>query len=306
MGEGTKVKFLDKLNMNQALPIVNLERPELEYLFDIKFDGASFDGAMKIGNLALELRSLNFCLNEIISELKVQNRTSISFDDYDIVVEAFQNNCFKKRIKLIIRNIEKHPVITAAVVTIFMGTVAAIPLYRESNNKISPKMMLEIEDKVALKLLDSKDFRKGISDIVAQPLESPSDSSHIMPPLSSNIPEIKIPYKARDNYLEEDKNDNNINKLVDVSEITREDSILGRIIAVDLDATKHQIDFKIYGESKRVNGTLSDGLDINDYKLFLGEFVKIEGLITVIDETVTTMEIKSIIKSEEPGQKTMF
>lgn len=279
----------------------------MDYLFDVKYDGNSFDGKMEIGHLALELKSLNFCLNEIILALKNEKRTDLVLGDYSIVVEAFQNNCFKKRIKLITKKIEKYPATTAAVVAIFIGVINAIPLYIKSDNKISPELLQQVTDSVSLKLLSSSNFRQSVSNIVAKPLEEPSDKSNILPPPESNIGPAVITYKEKNNYIENVDNVTSTTKEEESSaEHTRNDLIYGRIVAMDLDATVQQIDFKIFGDNRRVHGTLSVGLNINDYKNLLGEFVEIDGIITEAGGIVKAMEIKKIFKSEEPGQIQMF
>lgn len=296
--------------MEQLALLNEIKKPDLDYFFDIKFDGNSFDGVMNIKDLSLELKSLDICLNKIIPLVIAKNKLAINTNEYQILVGAFQNNCFKKRIKLfLLEDVERHPVLVAGVIAIFIEFMKIVPLFYNQNNKITPELIAEVKSEVVLSLLNDKEFRVAASNSFVNPLKNSNDKVTILPHSDLGLEELNISYSDKDKYFEDTSFNNEIendDKKQIEKEIIREDSIFGKIVAMDIDAPVRQIDFKIYGENRRVYGTLADGLDIQDYKKYLGEFVEIKGVITESEGIVKSMLIQNIEKSEEPGQKEML
>lgn len=288
--------------MGEKLPLPKSEQNQTNFLFDIKFDGSSFNGVMKIQHLHEELKSLEYCLNQIIKELIQNNQLPNNImDEHDIIVEAFENNCFRKRIKLAIKTIESHPTTSIIITTLLTGCITIAPSIIQNKNQLTQASISQIENTVTLNLLSNQKFIEAIGNIVAQPLEHKNDSCQIIPPPNSGLELIEIPYSKKSYYIpglksnqektNDDSSDHNIK--------TYHTDLYGKIVAIDLDAKTNQLYFKQLNKKNRIRGTLIDELNIEDYKKLLGEQVKITGEVSLIDGKEKSITIEKILRNPQ-------
>jgi len=282
--------------------------PVAEYLFEIKYDGPSFDGVMEIRALAEEILGMDASIHGIISALRNDKRISLKEAEFQLLVEAFENNCFKKRLKLVIDTIENYPQTAETIRWVIGGVFGTIIAFILANptpqlNEMSPTLLRQISDKTVAKLLNDNRFLKNISRTVI-PLRKEGDFVSIKTP-DISARELIIPFSERGKFL----------VLGGEAAIEEEieqryhDDMYGKIISMDLDAKKNQVDFKIGGEGERIHCTFSDNLNVQDYIHLLGTWVTVEGEVEKTNGNALHFYIEKIEKSDPPAseeQGTLF
>lgn len=277
--------------------------PEAEiddFLFEVKYDGPSFEGIMEIHALGNELLGFETCIQKVVSALKRANKIELGEGEYEIVVEGFENNCFKKRIKIIAKNMNKYPVAigtaTAITATVIGSVVTIILHYQPAQIKeMSPQLMQQIGDNMTIQLLQDKDFLKALSSTV-KPLVNEQDKMTLRKPVREHDRDISIDYSQKSNFeglLCDDE--------VDEEETIRHDEVFGRIISMDLDAIVNQIDFKVAGAGERIHCSVAENLNINDYTSLLGKWVTLTGSVTEKGEgKITHIQVDRFTEEEPP------
>ena len=269
--------------------------PLKEFLFEMKYDGPSFNGVMEIRALAEEISGMDECIREIISTLRKDKRIQLKDTDFQLLVEAFENNCFQKRIQL---KIENNPETAATYRWLIGGIFGTIVTFVITNAPLSitPELLDQISDETAFKLLNDGRFMNNISRAI-EPLRKDEDILYIKT-INENVSDLVIPFSEKDKFLKlGDK------KMIEEGvEQKYHDDMYGKIIAMDLHAKKNHVDFKKHGEGERIHCTFSDKLSINDNKDLLGNWVVIEGQVEKINGKVTHFLIEKIEKDDAPSE----
>ncbi len=262
-----------------------------DYFLDIKYDGPSFQGFMEIHHLGEEILGLEYCLKKIIKSLRRSGKLDLLDGEFEIFVQAFEPGSFKKRVKILVRDIEKYKTTVTVLVALFVGILHAIPMYGAKRIKeMSPELMSEIADQTKIQLLQDKDYLINLLKTI-QPIQA-DDKVFFRPP--GNLSETMcINHNAKREFLELVDEEN-------LPETTDSGIMRGRIIKIDLDATKHQFDFKEDGKGARIDCSLSSVLNIYDYRDLLGKWVEISGEITRIEDKISSIHILEIQEISPP------
>lgn len=300
------------------LPWMELTFPEFA-IIDIKYDWPSFEGVMDIVSLWNELLGLEYCIRETFKKIKASDKSfsDISENDLVILVEPFQNNCFREKIKIstirkeINKLTNKEITIWIAVWTLIVhlvvNTISWIytivkdftdeDMNQITMENITTDLLNKIWDNLKAELLSDKKFRKEICKI-ASPLGKDNDFVEIR----TNDVEWK------ENLVTIDKTNKNnflwlwnIDKIVSAETSSiKSEKLYWRINAIDLDAIKRQIWFKIDWEWKEIDCYLVNWLEIYDYKNLLWKRVIIEGITSYTWTIPDKVEIEKITESTPP------
>lgn len=274
--------------------------PELgveDYILDVKYDGPSFNGVMEIGALTSEIAGFETCLKTIIAVLRKNNGLDLKEDDFQIVVEAFQNNCFRKRIKFVGKHLNKYPVAYTSIAAIMAALIAIVPdLGAKKIKEMGPDTMLKIADATKVELLRDPVFLRALANTV-KPLTTEKDKVVFIQPVKKPNRTCTVNYAQKDEFLRLAA------ELEEVAEVVVPGEVYGRIISMDLDANKNQIDFKANGAGERIRCTLKDGMRIDDYVSLLGKWVLISGDIKSANTQVVHILIASIKPTPERRQE---
>jgi len=243
-----------------------------DYLFDLEYRGPSFMGMMEITALRHEITGLENAIR-IITQLLIKHK-KIDFGERDvqIFIEAFEKGSFRKKVKLLIKGLDKHPGILSLGMLLIL-ILQIIPQYSADKLKdMSPQLVVEIGDQIKIELLKDEEFLKSIVNMV-RPLEKGGDE------LFCSIPgnnEIIIKYEDKKEFLGLIGEVKEENIEGDISEL-----LTGRIHFANLDAVKRHIGFKINGVGVSIPATLSDELiNSTDLKSLLGQWIELEGIST--------------------------
>jgi hypothetical protein len=248
---------------------------------------------MEINLLGKEINGLSYCLKTILKKLKDNNRISVSENEIDIFIEAFQHGSFKQFIKWI----EKHPATIAAVVglgVIFVEIVGIIVNHAPSSIKtISPELMSEIGDQVKVELLSDQKFLDSLA-LTVSPLQCKEDKI-----IFKHSPEgqIIVPYEKRACFMDL----SNLEK-TELPTVKVEEELKGRIVMIDVDATKNQIGFKVDGKGNEIRCAISEEFSIDEFKPLLGEWVKINSTAEKKGNEYLYISINSYEKIETPAE----
>ncbi len=293
--------------------------PDLEILpenlfLDLKYDGDSFKGVMEIRSLGQELLSLEYCLQSIIKKLKKKKAfKGLKESDFEIVVEGLINNCFRKKIVFYLDEIENRPQLVSLIKwavgslggVIF--TVSGVPqdlISKIDSKNIPTEIIQEIKDDVTRDLITNAEFRKNLSQIVGIPLKKENDTLNISSPMFAEEQQnLFINKDNKKNFLEIAGSSE---KKVEKIEKKVYDKISGRINAIDLDATKNKVGFKVDNEGNEIKCSLREGLEVDDLKDYLGSWVEIDGWITYNEELVNTIEIHELKEIKLPKQVSLI
>ena len=276
--------------------------PVAEYLFEVKYDGPSFNGVMEIRALAEEILGMDACIHGIISALRKDKRIALKEADFQLLVEAFENNCFKKKIQLIVDAIEKYPQTAETIRGIVGGVFGTVITVILANSAIqicemSPELRAKVSDETAATLLSDSRFLKNISRTII-PLRKEGDLVSIKTP-DLSAPELIIPFSERGKFLMLGGEET----IEEEIEQRHPDDMYGKIISMDLDAKKNQVDFKIGGEGERIHCTFSDNLNVQDYIHLLGKWVTVEGEVEKTNGNATHFYIEKIEKNDPPASE---
>lgn len=291
--------------MDQPLPWLENNHNIFQYI-DIKFDWESFHWVIDIHSLWNELLWLEYCIKEAFSVIKKQQKLNdINISDLVILVEPFQNNCFRKKIKVWIKWMEKHPVTVWTTITLTLALIWwSYQLIKDlndndinkiSSNNISQEQIAKISDQALLNLFSNKKYREELSKLVLA-VKHENDVVEIR---TNNISGEELLTTL--DTLDKDKA---IKLASDTSEENIEIKIeewkyYGRINRIDLDATKRQIWFKINWEWREIDCILSIWLNIFDYKDLLWERVFLEWVSEIWTE-IEKIEIRKIEHTSAP------
>lgn len=258
-----------------------------EYLFDLKYEGPSFDGKMEIGVLVNEIAGLKEIIKIASSTLLRNKKINFGPDDIDIFIEAFEKGSFKKRVKLVLKDLNE----CQGAIALASLIISVIILIQQNNpnelKDMSPQLISQISDPVKIELLQNKTFLSNTSNVI-MPLGVEGDQLLIGAP-KNDTTIIKYSDKSKfSGLVEEVKDETDLNGYVD-------EVLVGRINRVDLDATKRHIGFKVNSEGNSMPATLSDesksAVNIRD---LLGQIVEIESRTSFKNGLRDHLEIKNL------------
>jgi len=267
-----------------------------DYILDIKYDGPSFDGIMEIGALTNEVVGIDICIKTIVSYLRQDNKMDLVGEDFSIVVEAFQKNCFRKKIKFIGRHMNKYPVLYTTVSAILAASIAIIPqLGANKIREMSPATMAQISDKTQVELLKNPQFLSAIANII-KPLLQDKDYVEFTQPTHNANRTLKITYSQKSNFM--DLTAENIESV----EMSSFGEIYGRIVEMDIDARKNQMGFKQNGEGEQIRCSVRTDQSISAYTHLLGKWVTLSGNIVSVDQKIKHIAVEKIVETGKKGQ----
>jgi predicted RNA-binding protein len=269
---------------------------ELEdYVLEITYKGSSFDGQMELLSLEKELKGLDTSLQSIINTLSRHKRISFKSNDVLVYVEAFEKGSFRKRIKIVMKTVEKYPANVALVGVIFAGTFGLISeLKSDEIKKMSPELMAKIGDGVKIELLKDSEFLIAARDVVS-PLNKEDDQLVIK---QADAKEVIINEEDKEGFYKLSGQEDNMS-----FESENNEELVGKVTRVDLDATKNHIGFKVDNKGTTILCTLVDKISQEDMKNLLGQWLRISGKVTTIDGVKTHIYI-SIYQIIEPVKQT--
>lgn len=298
---------------------MELQIPEFS-IIDIKFDGPSFEGVIDITALWNELLWLEYCLRQAFRKIRDSDKkfSEVLDTDFIILVEPFEKNCFRKKLKLttIRKEINK---LTGKEIAVLVGawTIIAqlIPptiswvytlikdftvpeIQQITSANISPELIKKIGDQTKLELLSDQRFRKELATI-AMPLVNPDDNTEIRTKdIEWKERLVTIGTDTKDNFLAVAW----IERITKVDELYLEKSevLYGRINAIDVDATKRQLWFKLNWEWKEIDCYLSWSQVVTDYIKLVGKWVSIEWIVAYRWANPEKIEVIRITESEPP------
>lgn len=288
---------------------MELQIPEFS-IIDIKFDGPSFEGVIDITALWNELLWLDYCLRQAFRKIRDSDKkfSELLDTDFLILVEPFEKNCFRKKVKVAIKWIESHQttsqIVAMLVVSAIWWTYVLIrdlttpEIQQITSANISPELIKKIGDQTKLELLSDARFRRELATI-AMPLVDSDDNTEIRTKnLEWEEQLVIIDSNTKDKFFAVAW----IEKLTKIDELYLEKSetLYGRINAIDVDAPKRQLGFKVNGVWKEVDCSLSWILEVNDYIKLVGRWVSIEWVVTYKWINPEKIEVTRIIQSEPP------
>ena len=269
---------------------------ESEFVLEVKYAGPSFEGFMEIGALANEIAGLEYCINKIIRTLQSQKKLPANLNDYKIVVEAFEKGSFITKLLIISDKIEERPATFALIGAAF--TCAVTILANSDPDKVlvmSPELAAKIQDKAQVEILSDPIFLKSISSTV-QPLSEKEDRVYFKRFGQPENEENKIGHSQKDKFLKLFSSD-----LLEEKITNRFDEVFGKVISMDLDATKNQIAFKVFGKGERIYCTFPEGTNVNDYKQLLGAWVTIAGDVLTKNDKIIHIDVAGIQEVKDSG-----
>jgi hypothetical protein len=242
-----------------------------DYVLDIKYDGPSFDGMMEISALSNEIAGFEICIKSVISVLRRQKGLDLNEDDFQIVVEAFENNCFRKKIKFIGKHLNKYPVAYLSIAGILGSIINIVPqIGADKIKEMSPATMAIIADVAKVELLKDPKFLNALAKTV-KPLITDKDKVEFSQPVKTPNRTSTVKYSQKNDFLKL------TSETEDIMETVAPGEVYGRVVSIDIDANKNQIDFKSNGTGERIRCTLNDGKRIDDYVTLLGKWAVISG-----------------------------
>jgi len=147
---------------------------------------------------------------------------------------------------------------------------------------------------IAISLIKDKKYRESQAKII-KPIKGTAETLEISSSEFENA--INIDHSNKDvllyEVLENNDDDNN--------EVGKFETVNGRIHYINLEAGRNHIGFKENAEGISIRCHLLDGLNINNYKSFLGEWVEIQGVFKRGKKP--EIDVEKIIKTQTPINK---
>ena len=228
------------------------------------YDGPSFDGRMEISHLTSQLKSTEFVIKEIVSELYKQNKFKVHADVKKFL--TLKKSSFEQMIFILFNN----PLFANAI----GGSIVALFTYflvKEKNNDI-----IYIEN-----LINNYPLVKNLNQIIA-PLEEKGDNLKL---ISSN-PNINLLVSAEDKILLDDAlEDLKDNVTIEIYD----ESFYGYLSIVNLD--KNKFGFTLEGTSQHTPITFDIEPSLDDIRNILGYRLKIDARATYEDKKLKNLEI---------------
>jgi hypothetical protein len=278
---------------------------KIETFFDVSYVGPSFQGAMEIGDLGIELAGLKDCLGAVIKVLRKHGKIDFNLNDVEIFIEAFEKGSFKNRVKFL-KKANKHfkefqpsYVCVSAVIGALASIVLIVLQYGPKEvNRMSPELMHSIADEVKIELLLDKNFKQSLINITT-PIKSGEDGV-VFKDSEGNE---KINIGSEEHRV--------IIGLKEEEETSAMDTFGGRISEMDLDALKNQIGFKINGKGMAIPcsfspASLNQPVDVKEYIPFLGKWVQIDGNATKKGKVINHIDVKNISEIRLPKQGSLL
>lgn len=276
---------------NTLFPNVN----NFEYILDLEYKGPSFAGMMEISALKTEIGGLEDAIKIITRVLSRNKKIDFTSSDLQIFIEAFEKASFRKRVKLIVRGIEKHQGIISLGVLLVM-ILQTIPLYRAEKLKdISAEVVGEIGDQIKVELLRDTEFLKSVANVVC-PLSQVGDELFCAVPSSA---EVSIKFEDKKEFAQLA---GELEPIEEGGDGDRLEILQGRINRVDLDARVRHLGFKVGSEGISIPATLAENLRIQpDMQTMLGQWIELEGVTTYQDGARAHINIRKykIIRQSE-------
>lgn len=271
-----------------------------DLFFEVSYHGPTFEGAvMEIGALSREVAGLKTCLGLLIKNLKQDGKIDFGLGDIEILVEAFREGSFKKKIKFLAKtnkHFGKWQPTYVAVSTVVMALCAVITIIRQYSpqeiNQMSPQLMVEIADKTRAGLLADESFKKSLADIV-YPLNNDDDKIFFNNSLGQERAQINMSDGKRILELAG----------AEPEEEVKSEVFIGRISEMDVDASKNQLGFKIDGRGSAIPCSISITSDVQDFIPFLSKWVQVGGVIMSKGKEITHIDIENISEIQLPKQE---
>ncbi|MBP5993350.1 MAG: hypothetical protein KA731_00420 [Candidatus Moranbacteria bacterium] len=265
------------------------EKSLADHLFDICYDGPSFDGAMEISLLKNEIAGLDNALRIAAQVLAKHKKIDFRSGDVEIYIEAFERGSFKKKVKVVLKSLQDLNQYQGAI-ALGALVISVMTFVKQQEtldiDHIPPEIMAQFKTQVEYDLLQNREFLKSVSDIVA-PLNQSGDHLHIAVPKNS---ETDIDYLDKEKFIKLA-----LPSVVEGVDGDKHEIIVGRINRVDLDATIRHIGFKVKGEGSSIPATLStqvkSSVSMND---LLGKWVEMGALTTYKGDIREHIEIEDI------------
>lgn len=273
--------------MNTLFPNLDVVNDSLE----ITYDGPSFNGVMEINLLGKEIQGFSYCLKTALKKLRENKQIEIDENEIDIFVEAFRHGSFKHLIKWL----EKHPSTTNALgvlALVFIGIVQIVVDHQPAEIKnMSPELMTRIGDTVKVQLLSDQKFLDSLAATIT-PLKCDDDKI-----IFKNAPDkqVIVPYEKRACFMELSSADQ-----ADLPVVQVEEELKGRIVMIDIDATKNQIGFKVDGKGNEIRCSIAEGFTIDEFIPLVGKWVKIQGTAEKKGDIYNSISINSYERIEAP------
>jgi len=269
-----------------------------DYLLDIKYQGASFNGVMEIDALGRELLGLEACLQRTIEILKKHKKIDFTLNDVDIFVEAFEKGSFRKKVKLVfkkgIRGIEKHPATSNVVAVLFVGAMTVIATLKAGEMKEPSAATLEkIKDQVKLELVQDKTFVSGLSEFV-RPIQAEDDKLVIKDSVEK---ETVVDYEQKTKIVEATGTEEQVEQ-----ENEKFETLKGHVTRVDLDADVNHIGFKVDNKGSLVLCNLPENITREQMKEYLDSWINVSGLVTYYGAERKHMKVETIEVIPKPEQ----
>lgn len=269
------------------------------YILAFRYHGTSFDGQIELGKLAKELDGLSVALRILIDFLSRHGRLPMLARDLVIVVEPFGHGSFLKRIKAVNKHLKEYKATydTGLLLgTFLMTTLGTVRTFTARQIvEMSPEVQSAIHDAVRVEVLKNADFRRGLASI-AEPLVQDDDKLELTTTNNQNL-DIDREDKLKLEVLAGKEN-------VPVIRV-QEETLIGRITRVDLDAYNNHLGLKVDGSGMTVKCTLKNEVTQEEMTSFLGKWVTVSGTTTFQDNVRAKIDVTAIELTEPLTQKSM-
>lgn len=262
-----------------------------KYIFEVKYDGPSFKGEMEIGAASKEIAAFERCIEIAIIVLKQEKKLPKDFE-LKVFVSAFEHGSFKHWVKWANDNPGASSVLAALVGSVIAGTIPLIgQITAAALSNPNGEVISKISNSTHLKLLTDPEYLACVSDI-ANPLSQEGDSMCLREPTPEKP--VIVTFREKPNYLVPVPQE----KPEEIQESYGE--VFGRIISMDIDAYKNQIEFKVEGKGERIRCTLPEEMNINNYTHLLGKWVNISGRVQASSLRAHHIDVAAIEETDPP------
>ncbi|MFA5853792.1 MAG: hypothetical protein WC866_01765 [Patescibacteria group bacterium] len=268
---------------------------QLDYL-DFHYLGQSFEGQIEVEKLSRELAGINAALQIALAGMIRHKRTNLAVRDIVFYVEPFEKGSFRKRIKVVIKSVNKNTGIYLVGIGLCGLVLQTITVVKEKSSaeisKMSPALQTQIGDALKVELLRDPNFLKGIA-AATYPLTVHDDKLVLSSSATSQLG-IGLDEKIKMETL--------ANTNVEETAHEKKEGLVGRISSVDLDATVNHFGFKINNKGATVNCTLLADMSQEKMKDLLGQWVHITGVSTYYGNRLVKIDILDIKMEPAPEQ----
>lgn len=242
----------------------------------IIYEGVSFDGKMEISDLTTQLKSTEFLIREIISEVHKQKGFKEKAEAQ--IFLKLKSGSFHETISVILNSQIMQTTISGCLIALF-----TYYLNSKHNPKVKiPKCEINIE-----KMINNFNTAKNIKQIT-DPLIDEGDTIQIISSANSGI---NTRIKFKDKQIFRDK----LKELKDQVEIgVFEEEFFGTLSMVNLDKDKYK--FALEGNNQLISAEFDIEPELEEIRKILGERLKISARATYEDKVLKSLDIISYDK----------